>query len=91
MRSRGVAWAQHVGIAAVEVQIDDGAWLPAELAPQDTIDTWRQWRLLWDAPAGDHRIAVRATDLDGEVQTPDLAQPFPDGATGYHTVSVTVR
>ena len=87
----GVAWAQHVGIAAVEVQIDDGAWLPAELAPQDTTDTWRQWRLLWDAPAGDHRIAVRATDLDGEVQTPDLAEPFPDGATGYHTVSVTVR
>ena len=28
----GVAWAQHTGIEAVEVQIDDGAWLPAELA-----------------------------------------------------------
>jgi hypothetical protein len=66
----GVAWAQHVGIAAVDVQIDGGAWLPAELAPQDTTDTWRQWRLLWDAPAGDHRIAVRATDLTARCRRP---------------------
>ena len=87
----GVAWAQHTGIEAVEVQIDGGAWLPAELAPQDTTDTWRQWRLAWDATPGDHVIAVRATDRTGVTQTPDLAEPFPDGATGYHTVSVTVR
>jgi hypothetical protein len=75
----------------VEVQIDDGAWLAAELAPQDTTDTWRQWRFAWDATPGEHRIAVRATDRDGEIQTPDPAEPFPDGATGYHTVSVSVR
>ena len=73
------------------MQIDGGAWLPAELAPADTTDTWRQWRLAWDATPGDHRIAVRATDRSGQTQTPDLAEPFPDGATGYHTVSVTVR
>ena len=28
----GVAWAQTIGIGAVEVQIDDGPWQPAELA-----------------------------------------------------------
>ena len=28
----GVAWAQTVGIAAVEVKVDDGGWQPAELA-----------------------------------------------------------
>jgi len=87
----GVAWAQHVGIETVELQIDGGAWLPAELAPADTTDTWRQWRIAWDATAGDHRIAVRATDRSGQTQTPDLAEPFPDGATGYHTISVSVR
>ena len=70
---------------------DDDPWLAAELAPQDTTDTWRQWRLAWDATSGEHRIAVRATDRDGVVQTPDLAEPYPDGATGYHTVSVSVR
>jgi hypothetical protein len=47
--------------------------------------------LAWDATPGDHRIAVRATDRDGVTQTPTLAEPFPDGATGYHTVSVTVH
>jgi hypothetical protein len=72
----GVAWAQHTGIEAVEVQIDDGAWLSAELPPQDTTDTWRQWRFAWDATSGEHRIAVRATDRDGVVQTPDLAEPY---------------
>ena len=28
----GVAWAQTIGIGAVEVNIDDGGWQPAELA-----------------------------------------------------------
>jgi DMSO/TMAO reductase YedYZ molybdopterin-dependent catalytic subunit len=87
----GVAWDQHVGIASVEVQIDGGDWLPAELAPQHEIDTWRQWRLSWNATSGQHTIAVRATNRDGETQTDALAQPFPNGATGYHTISVQVR
>ncbi len=86
----GVAWAQHRGIARVEVQIDGGPWQRAELAPEDTVDTWRQWRLTWDAPAGDHQIAVRATTDDGETQTSMLADPAPNGATGYHTVVVQV-
>jgi DMSO/TMAO reductase YedYZ molybdopterin-dependent catalytic subunit len=87
----GVAWDQDVGVAAVEVQVDGGAWLPAELAPQDEIDTWRQWRLPWNAPSGDHQIAVRATNRDGETQTSALAPPAPNGATGYHTIQVSVR
>src|SRR5690606_29181760 len=28
----GVAWAQHRGISKVEVQVDDGPWMPATLA-----------------------------------------------------------
>ena len=48
----GVAWAQQVGVAAVEVSIDDGDWQAAELAAEDTIDTWRQWVYRWDADAG---------------------------------------
>jgi DMSO/TMAO reductase YedYZ molybdopterin-dependent catalytic subunit len=86
----GVAWAQHRGIAAVEVQIDGGAWSAARLAAQDTVDTWRQWVFEWDATTGQHSIAVRATDGDGVVQTDAFASPFPSGATGLHTISVTV-
>jgi DMSO/TMAO reductase YedYZ molybdopterin-dependent catalytic subunit len=86
----GVAWAQHRGIEQVEVRVDDGSWLAAEVAAPGTIDTWRQWILRWDATPGSHTLAVRATDGEGEVQTADRAAPFPDGATGYHTITVDV-
>jgi DMSO/TMAO reductase YedYZ molybdopterin-dependent catalytic subunit len=86
----GVAWAQHTGIGAVEVSVDGGPWGQAELAETVGPDTWRQWRYVWDAPAGDHEVAVRATDADGQVQTSDEAPPVPDGATGWHTVQVSV-
>jgi len=86
----GVAWAQHRGIARVEVRVDEGQWVEAELAAEDTVDTWRQWVLAWDAPPGEHALQVRATDGSGEVQTSERAEPFPDGATGHHTVLVRV-
>jgi DMSO/TMAO reductase YedYZ molybdopterin-dependent catalytic subunit len=85
----GVAWAQHRGIAAVEVNID-GTWYHAKLAAQDTIDTWRQWYYFWDATPGTHTIKVRATDQTGHTQTAVVHQTEPNGATGYHTVQVTV-
>jgi hypothetical protein len=33
---------------------------------------------------------VRATDGVGETQTAAHAAPFPDGATGHHTILVEV-
>jgi DMSO/TMAO reductase YedYZ molybdopterin-dependent catalytic subunit len=86
----GVAWAQHRGISKVEVQIDDGDWTTAQLAAQDTRDTWRQWVYPWDATTGQHRITVRATDGDGVLQTESFAPPFPSGATGWHSIAVDV-
>jgi DMSO/TMAO reductase YedYZ molybdopterin-dependent catalytic subunit len=85
----GVAWAQHRGVEAVEVSID-GTWRPATLASQDTIDTWRQWYYPWKATAGNHTIMVRATDKTGYTQTATVAKPEPNGATGYHTITVSV-
>ena len=87
----GVAWAQHTGIARVEVSVDDGPWQEAELAEVTGPDTWRQWRYRWDAGSGDHTLTVRATDADGTLQEAAEAPPAPDGATGYHRVSVAVR
>ncbi|MFC3996131.1 molybdopterin-dependent oxidoreductase [Nocardiopsis sediminis] len=87
----GVAWAQHVGVDAVEVRIDDGPWQQARLAEEDTTDTWRQWVLEWDAEPGDHRISVRATDRDGRTQTGAQAPVAPDGATGHHVLEVRVN
>jgi DMSO/TMAO reductase YedYZ molybdopterin-dependent catalytic subunit len=86
----GVAWAQHRGIRKVEVQVDDGPWQEARLATEPSTDAWRQWVLEWDAPRGSHTLRVRATDGTGEVQTPLEAPPAPDGATGWHTITVSV-
>ena len=91
MTVAGVAWAQHRGISAVELRVDDGAWTPADLSEEDTVDTWRQWLVAWDATPGQHRLQVRATDRSGTVQAAEHAPPFPDGATGYHEVMVQVH
>ncbi|MFD5143563.1 molybdopterin-dependent oxidoreductase [Streptomyces sp. NPDC058401] len=87
----GVAWAQHRGIARVEVRVDAGPWREARLGVADGDDTWRQWVWLWEAAPGGHTLEVRATDRTGAVQTGERAGTLPDGATGRHTVTVRVR
>jgi DMSO/TMAO reductase YedYZ molybdopterin-dependent catalytic subunit len=87
----GVAWAQHKGIAKVEVQVDGGPWQEAALADTVSADTWRQWYWQWPATAGDHAVRVRATDTTGYTQTSTPAPPAPDGATGWHSVQVTIE
>ena len=86
----GVAWAQQRGIEAVEVRVDGGPWSPAKLGAVPGVDTWRQWMWAWDATPGLHRLEVRATDATGEPQTATRRPPKPDGATGWHSVTVTV-
>jgi DMSO/TMAO reductase YedYZ molybdopterin-dependent catalytic subunit len=86
----GVAWAPHRGIERVEVRVDDGPWQRAELGRVASADTWVQWRLDWAATPGNHRLSVRATSADGNVQTAREAPPAPDGATGHHTIEVAV-
>jgi DMSO/TMAO reductase YedYZ molybdopterin-dependent catalytic subunit len=86
----GVAWAQHTGIAGVEVRVDDGAWHPARLAGAISSDTWVQWVYQWEAAPGDHDLAVRATDASGTVQSGTRVPVIPDGAEGWHTIAVTV-
>lgn len=83
-RLAGVAWAQHTGVARVEVRIDDGPWQDATLSDDVTDDAWRQWILDWDASVGEHTVTVRATDKSGYVQTEEAAPVAPDGATGWH-------
>jgi hypothetical protein len=85
-RVGGYAWAQHTGISAVEVRLDGDAWTPAELGGAPTDDTWVQWAATLDVPAGDHTLAVRATDKSGYTQTSARADVVPDGATGWDTI-----
>ena len=58
-RSPGVAWAQHTGIARVQLQIDDGpvAGLRARHG-EASVDVWRQWKYRWTAERGTHTLRV---------------------------------
>lgn len=88
----GVAWAQTVGISKVEVQIDDGEFTEATLADELNVHTWRLWSMAWEgATPGRHRITVKATDADGNVQTDERADPFPNGASGWMSILVQVN
>ena len=86
----GVAWHQHHGLTGVQVRIDGGEWQDAALGPDGGNDYWRQWYLEWDAEPGQHMLAVRALDDNGEPQTAARATPFPDGATGVQSIVVNV-
>jgi DMSO/TMAO reductase YedYZ molybdopterin-dependent catalytic subunit len=86
----GVAWAPPHGIEMVEVQVDDGSWEQARLSDGVGPDSWRQWVYEWQATRGDHQLRVRATDAIGETQTEERVPPRPDGATGWHTIRVSV-
>lgn len=73
----GAAWGGP--IARVEVQIDDGAWMPSRLDAFDLQRSnryaWRLWTFNWEGPAaGEHRVRSRAFDLEGN------AQPQPTDA-----------
>jgi DMSO/TMAO reductase YedYZ molybdopterin-dependent catalytic subunit len=86
----GVAWAPDRGVAAVEVQVDESGWEPAELSEPISDTTWVQFVYRWQATPGEHTLRVRAADGDGVVQTDERSRPDPDGARGHHTVSVRV-
>lgn len=91
LRVGGVAWAQYTGIQGVEVSLDGGPWVPAEIGQVPTNDAWVQWAATLQVAAGDHEVTVRAIDKLGEVQTGEVRDVVPDGATGWHSVDFTAE
>lgn len=45
----------------------------------------------WNAPEGRQTITARATDARGGVQTDERARPFPDGASGWHSIVALIQ
>jgi hypothetical protein len=87
----GVALAGWRGIQRVEVRLNDGEWRPGQLDQPLSRFTWVRWRYDWPLPPrGTHRVTVRAVDGDGAVQTEVEAAPHPDGASGWHTIRLSV-
>ncbi|WP_210605048.1 molybdopterin-dependent oxidoreductase [Brevibacterium oceani] len=88
----GMAWAQHTGIAKVQVSVDNGDWQTADLSEELTADTWRQWRCELSGLSRDtHTVSVRAIDADGNIQTSQRRPAIPGAATGLHDRQFTVE
>jgi hypothetical protein len=79
----GIAWAIHRGVSRVQVRVDGGEWIDAELGGVPSNDTWRQWVATVELEPGRHMVEARAFDGDGVPQTEETAPVAPNGAQGY--------
>jgi hypothetical protein len=86
----GIAFAGARGIEAVQVRLDQGDWVPAELDDVLSPLTWVLWRATLPYSPGAHELTVRATDGTGALQTAERRNTHPDGATGYHTITISI-
>ena len=88
----GVAFAGDRGISKVEVSTDGGnTWQNTSIKDPLSSNSWVLWALDWiPQNRGKYNIVVRATDKAGNMQTAEIRDTYPNGATGYHSVEETV-
>lgn len=89
----GVAFAGARGVSRVEVSLDEGkSWQACKLETPPRENAWSLWSYHWQKPSsGKHRVMVRAVDGKGRVQTAKRSRRYPDGASGYHSISLKVE
>jgi DMSO/TMAO reductase YedYZ molybdopterin-dependent catalytic subunit len=70
VRVTGAAWTDGTPLKTVELKIDDGPWLAAQLDKQSHAPyAWTFWNYEWKNPApGEHALVSRATDANGVIQ-----------------------
>jgi DMSO/TMAO reductase YedYZ molybdopterin-dependent catalytic subunit len=90
---RGIGFAGDRGVERVQVSLDDGvAWHDARLIYRGSAMAWVLWAFTWTPRrAGEYRLAVRAIDGTGAVQTGEWHGTIPEGTTGYHRVAARVE
>jgi len=89
----GVAFSGDRGISRVEVSTDGGStWTDATLYPRPGRGlTWVLWTSSWTPPqGGSFRIVARAYDAAGVIQDSRSFPPFPNGASGYDSITLLV-
>jgi hypothetical protein len=65
----GRAWSGTAPVAAVDVSTDGGrSWAAATLEAAPDRWAWARWTWTWDAEPGDHELACRACDAEGNEQ-----------------------
>jgi hypothetical protein len=69
----------------------NGVWQDA-VVEEPALFRWQGWRATWQAVAGEHELACRATDREGHTQP--LEPPWDVsgfGNNGVQRIRVTVR
>jgi DMSO/TMAO reductase YedYZ molybdopterin-dependent catalytic subunit len=85
----GIAFAGSRRINAVELSWDGGrTWRAADLHTEFAPNAWRFWQLTTNLPAGHYTVSVRARDGEGSLQTSKTAGTLPNGADGYHSITL---
>lgn len=85
----GIAFAGARRISGVELSWDGGrSWQPAELQAEFSPHAWRFWQLSTSIAAGHYNVKVRARDGEGTLQSSKSAPTLPNGADGYHTITL---
>jgi len=84
----GYAYAGDKGVSKVEVSLDNGqTWQLGQLKKPLSNTTWALWAYEWQSPSqAEHFVYARVTDGSGQVQTSDISDTFPNGATGYASI-----
>jgi DMSO/TMAO reductase YedYZ molybdopterin-dependent catalytic subunit len=88
----GVAFGGTRGISKVEYSTDGGSsWNNAPFGAPLSPFTWVLWKADWTPiKEGAYTLLVRATDGTGTVQDRGSAASYPSGASGYHTIQISV-
>jgi hypothetical protein len=86
----GIAFAGVRGIQTVELRVDDGEWTIAQLDRPLSHLTWVLWRAALELAPGEHILTVRAVDGEGNVQTANKSPSQPNGATGHHSLTISI-
>jgi DMSO/TMAO reductase YedYZ molybdopterin-dependent catalytic subunit len=86
----GIAFGGDRGISKVEVSTDGGVtWKTAAVKEPLSKYTWVLWTAGYvPTDKTNFKIIVRATDKAGQIQTAEVSEPFPDGATGYQSIAI---
>jgi sulfane dehydrogenase subunit SoxC len=79
----GRAWSGAAPIMRVELG-EDGDWHDVTVEPVQKESAWQRWHGLWNARAGAHELACRATDASGARQP--LEPPWDLSGFGNNAV-----
>jgi DMSO/TMAO reductase YedYZ molybdopterin-dependent catalytic subunit len=87
----GVSFAGSRGIDRVEISLDNGtSWEPALLKPALSQNAWNLWVLKKDLGPGTYLVKCRAVDGNGDLQSAEEMDPFPEGSNGYHSIVLRI-